>query len=174
MTGLSASIDGLRFTLARGEALTEELAQACLDDDICPLDWSSLEEHSDWDGDESGTYLTQSFQCVAFNHCYRYEYVDRESGRPILEDELEEHAADARPFPVQCDHRGDARHPQQFVPWGVARRAYQTYSRLFGNGQTLERLAERAGFGERELAVFLKAPRNFEEMDRLFKETGKP
>lgn len=158
----------LRFTLARGEPLTEERAQACLDDDVCPLDWSPLEVHEDWDGDENGTYLTQSFQCVAFNHVYHYEYVDRESGWPKLEDALEHYADDARPFPLQREHRGAARHPQQFVPWGVARRAHQTYERLYHNGQAIERMAERGGYGELELAVFLKAPKTHEEAARLF------
>lgn len=33
------------------------------------------------------------------------------------------------------------------VPWEEAEVAYNTYTRLFGNQQSLERLAERAGFG---------------------------
>jgi dihydroorotate dehydrogenase len=33
------------------------------------------------------------------------------------------------------------------VPWVAAQRAYQTYARLFGDAQSLERLAERGGFG---------------------------
>ncbi len=33
------------------------------------------------------------------------------------------------------------------IPWKHAEVAYKTYSSLFGNGQTLERLAERGGFG---------------------------
>jgi hypothetical protein len=36
------------------------------------------------------------------------------------------------------------------VPWAQAEIAYVTYRRLFGGSQTLERLAERGGFGENE------------------------
>jgi hypothetical protein len=33
------------------------------------------------------------------------------------------------------------------VPWKDAEEAYKTYAKLFGRCQTLERLAERGGFG---------------------------
>jgi hypothetical protein len=44
----------------------------------------------------------------------------------------------ARDFPIQ---EGDA------IPWAWAEKAYVTYARLFGKQQSLERLAERGGFG---------------------------
>ena len=37
------------------------------------------------------------------------------------------------------------------IPWRVAEKAYQEYSRLYGTDQSLERLAERGGFGEWEM-----------------------
>lgn len=33
------------------------------------------------------------------------------------------------------------------ITWAAAERAYAAYSRSFGTGQSLERLAERGGFG---------------------------
>lgn len=36
------------------------------------------------------------------------------------------------------------------VSWAAAERAYATYAAMFGRQQTLERLAERGGFGLRE------------------------
>lgn len=38
------------------------------------------------------------------------------------------------------------------IPWACAERAYQTYLRHGGRGQSLERLAERGGFGLQEFA----------------------
>lgn len=48
-----------------------------------------------------------------------------------------------RKFPIQ---RGTP------VPWPEAEKAYRTYARLYGGRQTLERLAERGGFGVQEFA----------------------
>jgi hypothetical protein len=33
------------------------------------------------------------------------------------------------------------------IPWSVAEKAYGAYAREYGKGQSLERLAERGGFG---------------------------
>jgi len=43
-----------------------------------------------------------------------------------------------RPFPIQGGFR---------IPWWAAERAYKTYARHFGTDQSLERLAQRGGFG---------------------------
>lgn len=48
-----------------------------------------------------------------------------------------------RPFPIQ---------QSEPVPWGYAERAYRTYSARFGTQQSLERLAERGGFGLEEFS----------------------
>jgi len=45
------------------------------------------------------------------------------------------------------------------VPWSQAEIAYVTYRRLLGGSQTLERLAERGGFGENEYRL-LRAGKN--------------
>jgi hypothetical protein len=41
------------------------------------------------------------------------------------------------------------------IPWSLAEKAYEMYSQLYGSDQSLERLAERGGFGVTELAVLL-------------------
>lgn len=47
------------------------------------------------------------------------------------------------PFPIQG---GDA------IPWAAAEQAYREYVKHGGAGQSLERLAERGGFGLQEWA----------------------
>lgn len=59
------------------------------------------------------------------------------------------------------------------VPWIVGEIAYNDYARRFGRQQSLERLAERAGFGQgemdshfpqwRELTAMLDSPREASE-----------
>lgn len=51
---------------------------------------------------------------------------------------------DERPFPIQDDSGQVAA-----IPWGLAEILYPAY----GRGQTLERLAERGGFGRSELGA---------------------
>lgn len=60
-------------------------------------------------------------------------------------------ARDERPFPIQ----GGMRQPGGFVPWYVAEAAYKTYVQYGGRGQSLERVAQRGGFGDVELLCFL-------------------
>lgn len=45
------------------------------------------------------------------------------------------------------------------IPWSLAERAYVDYARRHGTGQSLERLAERGGFGLAELGMYLSSPR---------------
>lgn len=50
-------------------------------------------------------------------------------------------------FPLQTSRRkGIVPGPLQ-IPWSVAEKAYGAYAREYGKGQSLERLAERGGFG---------------------------
>ena len=51
--------------------------------------------------------------------------------------------ADIKPFPMQDG-------PD--ITWATARKVYELYSELYGNGQSLERIAERCGFGWKEVA----------------------
>lgn len=58
-----------------------------------------------------------------------------------------------RMFPIQ-QQDGAAPHPL-LIPWNIAELAYSVYSARFGNGQSLERLADRGGFGPGEMDMFL-------------------
>ncbi len=42
------------------------------------------------------------------------------------------------------------------IPWWLAEIAYEHYVKLFGKEQSLERLAERGGFGRDELLTLLR------------------
>ena len=52
-------------------------------------------------------------------------------------------------FPVQSN-RDD-----RVIPWAIAEEAYKEYVAQHGKDQSLERLAERHGFGCSELAILL-------------------
>ena len=63
---------------------------------------------------------------------------------------------DTRPFPIQGgtvrDEIGEPVRPvtrcsQCTIPWWLAEEAYKFYAEIYGTGQSLERLAERGGFG---------------------------
>lgn len=58
---------------------------------------------------------------------------------------------DTRPFPIQGDRPSS-------IPWWLAEEAYKEYLHLYGRhgSQTLERLAERGGFGRKELLELLR------------------
>jgi len=70
---------------------------------------------------------------------------------------------DDRPFPIQGgsnynrskSDRPIIRYPPCTIPWWVAEEAYKVYSDKFGTQQSLERLAERGGFGREELIWLL-------------------
>lgn len=63
---------------------------------------------------------------------------------------------DDRMFPIQVGYSNStaAPHPHK-IPWSIAQLAYSVYARNYGGGQTLERLAERGGFGAGEMDEFL-------------------
>jgi hypothetical protein len=56
-------------------------------------------------------------------------------------------------FPIQ-PQRGAQPHPL-LIPWSVAELAYSVYAAQYGRRQSLERLAERGGFGPLEMDEFL-------------------
>lgn len=67
-----------------------------------------------------------------------------------------------RPFPIQAGQpyrdentRGMIYLHRCTIPWWLAEKAYEGYVARFGNSQSLERLAERGGFGRRELLYLL-------------------
>lgn len=54
-------------------------------------------------------------------------------------------------FPIQaCRQITTGPHPLS-IPWDVAELAYSKYAALYGRSQSLERLAERGGFGASEM-----------------------
>ena len=66
-----------------------------------------------------------------------------------------------RPFPIQCwsyrNVTGEMIHVHRsFIPWWLAEEAYKKYVALFGKIQSLERIAERGGFGNYELIKLLR------------------
>lgn len=63
--------------------------------------------------------------------------------------------SDTRQFPIQCEY-GKAR---SFIPWWLAEIAYENYSARYGTRQSLERLAQRGGFGRDELVALLRKER---------------
>lgn len=61
---------------------------------------------------------------------------------------------DTSSFPIQAEwKKGEM---GCTVPWWLAEIAYDHYVKLFGNGQSLERIAERGGFGRDELLILLR------------------
>lgn len=66
---------------------------------------------------------------------------------------------DTRPFPIQADHWKSA--PKSYVPWWLAQIAYEGYTKRFPGSaadQSLEKLAERGGFGRAELIALIRNP----------------
>ena len=54
-------------------------------------------------------------------------------------------------FPIQAQDAGG----RVTVPWSHAEEAYKEYSVRYGTSQSLERLAERHGFGVSEIVILL-------------------
>ncbi len=50
-----------------------------------------------------------------------------------------------------------ARLSPRTIPWRMAEVVYAEYSRQYGTRQSLERIAERGGFGDEEILDFLEA-----------------
>jgi len=67
---------------------------------------------------------------------------------------------DTRPFPIQGGARSNSprtNDKRSTIPWWLAEEAYRCYTELYGRSQTLERLAERGGFGREELLFLLRS-----------------
>ena len=63
---------------------------------------------------------------------------------------------DIRPFPIQADSMIQPSGMRSAIPWWLAEEAYKHYKSRFGDGQSLERLAERGGFGRAELVALIR------------------
>ena len=62
--------------------------------------------------------------------------------------------AEVKRFPLQA-YAYTARSKPITIPWKFAEEASKEYSSQFGKGQSLERLAERGGFGAEEIIMLL-------------------
>ena len=73
-----------------------------------------------------------------------------------------EQILDTRTFPIQmgesvlADEGGRYFEPPTRVPWWLAEIAYAAYSARYGDDQSLEELAERGGFGRKELVSLIQ------------------
>ena len=68
---------------------------------------------------------------------------------------------DTRPFPIQggfirVQNDFSLQESKSEIPWWLAEIAYEHYAKLYGKQQSLERLAERGGFGRDELVSLLR------------------
>lgn len=66
---------------------------------------------------------------------------------------------DNRPFPIQGELSTSVQGQRDAcsIPWWLAIEAYKFYRELYGPGcQSLERIAERGGFGRNELILLLR------------------
>ena len=71
---------------------------------------------------------------------------------------------DNRPFPIQQgsqwkkgkDHRPVEYYKPSTIPWWLAEEAYEYYVEYAGDSQSLEKLAERGGFGREEILCLLR------------------
>ncbi len=52
-----------------------------------------------------------------------------------------------RMFPLQISRNKDVQPGPLSIPWSVAEKAYGAYAREYGRDQSMERMAERGGFG---------------------------
>lgn len=58
-------------------------------------------------------------------------------------------------FPIQSSYRKNVKPHPTSIPWFIADLAYSVYSASYGREQSLERLAERGGFGPEEMDEFV-------------------
>lgn len=56
-------------------------------------------------------------------------------------------------FPIQAEHKPGGR-PATTIDWHEAEKVYDDYAYVYGFSQSLERLAQRGGFGHDELTIY--------------------
>ena len=78
-----------------------------------------------------------------------YESIRQRTEQALLA-ERQAALAEQRYFPMQDGPK---------IPWSLAETIYKVYKDLFGNDQSLERLAERGGFGWSEVSIFYERHR---------------
>lgn len=64
---------------------------------------------------------------------------------------------DNRRCPIQAEYgRREENKPATAIPWWLAELAYEYYAERNGTSQSLERIAERGGFGRDELVKLIR------------------
>lgn len=59
-------------------------------------------------------------------------------------------------FPIQGEFFGTKYLSPTIIPWWLAEIAYEYYAKKYGTQQSLDRLAERGGFGRDELIRLIR------------------
>lgn len=80
-------------------------------------------------------------------------------GQPVAITEAK--ARPARRAPVQGDHRiprGEPGREPGTIAWAEHLEIFEAYAKRYGRDQSAERIAERAGFGYREIVLFTGRP----------------
>ena len=83
------------------------------------------------------------------------EELEKMIGTADESDILPDGSIEPKRFPIQMEIYGRVRLPATQIPWWLAEIAYKHYVELFGDQQSLQRLAERGGFGREELLRLL-------------------
>lgn len=69
-------------------------------------------------------------------------------------------------FPLQHDH---SPHGERFrIPWRIAEKAYEIYSKRYGNSQSLDTIARRGGFSVLEIIMLLSDEKDVGEWQSNF------
>ncbi len=105
-------------------------------------------DHADFDVVLAGLHAARRFIFNSYTLPAQNEQNWAAANTPTLQPRAED--ADTRRFPIQSTPREVS--PCRSVPWVMAEKAWGTYRARYGEGQTLERMAERGGFGWREFA----------------------
>lgn len=79
-----------------------------------------------------------------------------------LEQQLAEAGKGPRMFPMQ--------NPPIPIPWSAAEAIYAGYAAMYGRQQSIDRMAERGGFGWGEVAIIYKDPKGRNAIERFIKE----
>lgn len=69
-------------------------------------------------------------------------------------------------FPLQMSSRAKSAEGPRTVPWSIAEAAWDVYAARYGREQSVERLAERGGFGWGEMDMFLPGWRELAQKAR--------
>lgn len=62
-------------------------------------------------------------------------------------------------FPIQEEDRVAGARRRGWITWAEAEEVYRDYALMYGTSQSLERLAERGGFGRAELDIIRQEAR---------------